>query len=63
MRDRGKILFDFMRSGDYRRCPNSTKLLNLEVLLDNRDLLVEIKDGLIDVENSLAPRRKPPWGP
>jgi|GEM_PF-4462427 len=28
----------------------------LEVLLDNRDLLLEIKDGL-------APRIKPPWGP
>ena len=56
MRDREEILFDFMHSGDYRRCPNSNKLLTLEVLLDNRDLLVGIKDGL-------TPRVKPPWGP
>jgi len=26
----------------------------LEVLLDNRDLLVDIKDGLVDIENEVA---------
>ncbi len=40
----------------------------LEVLLDNRDLLVNIKDGLIDVESEVANvrgalRTRPLFGP
>jgi len=58
MRNREKILFDFMHSGDYRKCPNSTKLLNLEVLLDSRDLLVEIKDGLSTMNKFLTATKR-----
>ena len=53
MRDRSEIIDVFKHTRDYRRCPDSTKLIGLEVLFDIRDLLVEVKNGLIDVENKI----------
>ena len=48
MEDRETIEHNFKYSSDYRRCPETWKLTELEVLLDIRDLLSEM-NGKLDV--------------